>query len=195
MNFVKSVISTFEASSTVFIIIIIIMLSLLLLLFFFFFFFSSSTSSYHGFGQPVTHSGYIHPEGYSLVFPNSISWYKPNLCRKMRQWRPSHSGLTVSSGMEEMPSQIMPVQRRKLAILPLDLFALLCDRNPFSGNSSYWQVTQEEARRIIPSFVLDEVKLTCLYVNYEDTMENEVLTAPFFINLDSGWWWIWNLKS
>jgi hypothetical protein len=90
--------------------------------------------------------------------------------------------------MEEMPSQIMPVQRRKLAILPLDLFALLCDRNPFSGNSSYWQVTQEEARRIIPSFVLDKVKLTCLYANHEDTMEDEVVTAPFFFNLDSGWW-------
>ena len=31
------------------------------------------------------------------------------------------SGITVSSGMEEMPSQNMSVQRLKLAILPLDL--------------------------------------------------------------------------
>ena len=32
----------------------------------------------------------------------------------------SHSGITVSSGMEEMPSLNMPVQRLKVAILPLD---------------------------------------------------------------------------
>jgi hypothetical protein len=31
--------------------------------------------------------------------------------------------------MEEMPSQNMPARRLKLAILPLDLFALLYDRN------------------------------------------------------------------
>jgi hypothetical protein len=30
-------------------------------------------------------------------------------------------GITVSSGMEEMPSQNTPVQRLKVAILPLDL--------------------------------------------------------------------------
>jgi hypothetical protein len=73
---------------------------------------------------------------------------------------------------DELPSQNMPIQRLKLAILPLDLFALLCDRNPLRGNSNYWQVTQEEARRIIPSSVLDEVKLACLYVSHEDTTEN-----------------------
>jgi len=33
----------------------------------------------------------------------------------------SHSGITVSPGMEEMPSLNMPVQRLKAAILPLDL--------------------------------------------------------------------------
>ena len=71
-----------------------------------------------------------------------------------------------------MPSQNMSVQRLKLAILPLDLFALLRDRNSLSGNSNYWQVTQEEARRIIPISVLDEVQLTCLYVSHEETMEN-----------------------
>jgi hypothetical protein len=32
-----------------------------------------------------------------------------------------HSGITVSSGMEEMPSLNMPVQRLKITILPLDL--------------------------------------------------------------------------
>jgi hypothetical protein len=61
--------------------------------------------------------------------------------------------------MEEMPSQSMPVQRLKLTILPLDLFVLPCDHNPFRVNSNYWQVTQEEARRIIPSSVLDDAKL------------------------------------
>ena len=35
--------------------------------------------------------------------------------------RPSHSGVIVSPGMEEMPSLKMPVQRLKVAILPLDL--------------------------------------------------------------------------
>ena len=39
----------------------------------------------------------------------------------MRKWRPSHSGITVSPGMEEMPSLNMLVQRLKVAILPLDL--------------------------------------------------------------------------
>jgi len=33
----------------------------------------------------------------------------------------SHSGITVSLGMEEMPSLNKPVQRIKVAILPLDL--------------------------------------------------------------------------
>jgi hypothetical protein len=39
----------------------------------------------------------------------------------MWQRRPSNSGITVSSGMEEMPSQNMPVHRLKLAVLQLDL--------------------------------------------------------------------------
>jgi len=33
----------------------------------------------------------------------------------------SHSGITVLPGMEEMPSLKMPVQRLKVAILPVDL--------------------------------------------------------------------------
>jgi len=37
------------------------------------------------------------------------------------KWRPSHSGITVSPRMEEMPPPNMPVQRLKVAILPLDL--------------------------------------------------------------------------
>ena len=37
------------------------------------------------------------------------------------QWWPSHSAITVSSRMEEMPSQNAPVQRIKVAILLLDL--------------------------------------------------------------------------
>ena len=38
-----------------------------------------------------------------------------------RKWRPSHSGITVSPGMEEIPSLNMPVPRLKVTILPLDL--------------------------------------------------------------------------
>ena len=34
---------------------------------------------------------------------------------------PKLSGITVSPGMQEMPSLNMPVQRLKLSILPLDL--------------------------------------------------------------------------
>jgi hypothetical protein len=33
----------------------------------------------------------------------------------------SHSGITVLSGMEVIPPKNMPVQRLKVAILPLDL--------------------------------------------------------------------------
>jgi hypothetical protein len=33
----------------------------------------------------------------------TFSWY--TLFPQTRQWKPSHSGITVSSGMEEMPSQ------------------------------------------------------------------------------------------
>jgi hypothetical protein len=94
--------------------------------------------------------------------------------------------------MEEMPSRNMPVQRLKLAILPLDLFALLCDCNPFRGNSNYWQVTQEETRQIIPISVLDEVKLTCLYVSHEDTMENG--SAYSSILFQPGQWMMVNLE-
>jgi len=56
-----------------------------------------------------------------LFYPTVItpfSWYTP--FSQTRQWRPGHSGITVSSGMEVMTSQNMPVQRLKAAILPLD---------------------------------------------------------------------------
>jgi len=49
----------------------------------------------------------------------TFSWY--TLFSQTRKWRPSHSGITVSPGMVEMPSLHMPVQRLRLAILPLDL--------------------------------------------------------------------------
>ena len=100
--------------------------------------------------------------------------------------------LIVSSGMEELPSQNMPVRRLKLAFLPLDLFALLYDHNPFRGFSNYWQVTQEEARRIIPSSVLDEVKLACLYASHEDTMEN--VSTYSSILFQPGQWMVVNLE-
>ena len=41
--------------------------------------------------------------------------------------------------MEEMPSLNMPVQRLKVANLPLDF--LLWARNPFRGNFNHWQVS------------------------------------------------------
>ena len=59
---------------------------------------------------------------YSLSYLTVILtflWY--TLFSQTRKWRPIHSGITVSSGMEEMPSLNMPVQRQKVAFLPLDL--------------------------------------------------------------------------
>ena len=59
---------------------------------------------------------------YSLSYPTVIltfSWY--TLFSQTRKWRPSHSSITVSPGMQEMPSLNMPVQRLKVATLPLDL--------------------------------------------------------------------------
>ena len=56
----------------------------------------------------------------------------------------SHSGITVSSGMEEMSSLNMPVQGLKVATLPLDL-PLLWARNPFRVNFNHWQVSRKEA--------------------------------------------------
>jgi hypothetical protein len=61
-------------------------------------------------------------EYYSLSSSTVIltfSWY--TLFSQTRKWRPSHSGITVSPGMEDMSSLNMPVQRLKVAILPLDL--------------------------------------------------------------------------
>ena len=55
-----------------------------------------------------------------LFYPTVIttfSWY--TLFSQTRQWRPRQSGVTVSSGKEVMPSQNIPVQRLKAAILPL----------------------------------------------------------------------------
>jgi hypothetical protein len=55
-------------------------------------------------------------EYYSPSYPTVIltfSWY--TLFSQTRKWRPSHSGITVSSGMEEMPSLFMPVLRLKVS--------------------------------------------------------------------------------
>jgi len=56
-------------------------------------------------------------------------------------------GITVSPGMEEIPSLNMPVQRLTVAILPLDL--------PCSGPVTHsgeifnhWQVSRKEAGKI-----------------------------------------------
>ena len=55
-------------------------------------------------------------------YPTAILTLSPyTLFPQTRQWRPSHSGITVSSGMEEMPSPNMPIQRLNLAVLPLDI--------------------------------------------------------------------------
>jgi len=56
---------------------------------------------------------------YPTQFILTFSWY--TLFSQTRKWPPSHSGITVSPGMKEMPSLNMPVQRLKVAILPLDL--------------------------------------------------------------------------
>jgi len=62
--------------------------------------------------------------------------------------------------MEEMPSLNMPVQRLKVAILPLDL-TLLCARNPFRGNFNHWQVSRKEAGQI---FLFYNKFIICLYM-------------------------------
>ena len=49
----------------------------------------------------------------------TFSWY--TLFSQTREWRPRHSGVTVSLRMDEMPSQNVPVQRLKVTILPLDV--------------------------------------------------------------------------
>ena len=67
----------------------------------------------------------IYYEAFYLHVVSSFSCI-PAICPQLvlfltRKWRPGHSGITVSSGMEEMPSLNTPVQRLKVAILPLDL--------------------------------------------------------------------------
>ena len=57
----------------------------------------------------------------------TLSWY--TLFSQTRKGRLSHSGITVSPAMEEMPSLNMPVHILKVAILPLDL--------PCSGPVTY----------------------------------------------------------
>ena len=59
---------------------------------------------------------------YSLSNPTVIltfSWY--TLFSQTRKWRPSHSGITVSPGMEEIPSLNKPFQMLKITTLPPDL--------------------------------------------------------------------------
>jgi hypothetical protein len=60
-------------------------------------------------GHLLPRSGLTYPEVSSKVCHDSF-------CHS-----PNHSGVTVSSGMEEIPSLNMPVQRLMVAILPLDL--------------------------------------------------------------------------
>ena len=59
---------------------------------------------------------------HSLSHPTVIltfSWY--TLFPQTRKWRPSHCSVTLSSETEGMAPQNMPVQRLKVAILPLGL--------------------------------------------------------------------------
>ena len=59
---------------------------------------------------------------YNLSNPTVIltfSWY--TLFSQTRKWRPSHSGITVSPGMEEIPSLNKPFQMLKITTLPPDL--------------------------------------------------------------------------
>ena len=59
---------------------------------------------------------------YSLSYPTVIlTFLLYTLFPQMRQWRPGQSGTSLSSGMEKMPFQNMPVQRLKVAFLLLDL--------------------------------------------------------------------------
>jgi len=51
----------------------------------------------------------------------SLTFFWYTLFSQTRKWRLSHSAITVSPRMEEMPSLNMQVQRLKVAILLLDL--------------------------------------------------------------------------
>jgi len=62
-------------------------------------------------GHLLTPSGLTYSELSSKVYHESFCQLRSS----------GHSGITVSPGMEEMSSLNMPVQRLKVAILPLDL--------------------------------------------------------------------------
>jgi hypothetical protein len=67
---------------------------------------------------------------------------------------PSHSGITVSPGMEEMPSLNMPFQRLKVATLPLD--------SPCSGpvtHSGEILTTGKSHRKKLDRFSLNDVDM------------------------------------
>ena len=72
----------------------------------------------------------------SLGIPCSHKWGNDNQVTAV---------LTVSSGMGEMPSQNMHVQRLKVS-KPTTVITLLWARNPFWGNFNCWQVSKEAGR-------------------------------------------------
>jgi hypothetical protein len=76
---------------------------------------SGNLCSRPGVQGVVTRNTIASPTQVILTF----SWY--TLFPQTRRWRPSHGGITVSSGMEEMPSKNTPVQRLKVATQPLDV--------------------------------------------------------------------------
>ena len=82
--------------------------------------------SFMELGHLLTRSGLTYPEVSSKVYHDSFcqlgsSVSLPWVIYFEAFYLPSHSGITVSPGMEEMPSLNMPVKRLKVAILPLDL--------------------------------------------------------------------------
>jgi hypothetical protein len=128
-------------------------------------------------GHLLTRCGLICPEAYAMIpkgqWPAKLKPILPNshpcfsrytLFSEMGKWQPSHSGITVSPGMEEMPSLNTPVQRLKVATLPLD--------SPCSGPVTHSGeiLTAGKSHRMNPAFILCYrnvwvgMELTCILV-------------------------------
>jgi len=122
-----------------------------------------------GLGILLTHSGYKHPYFSSLPWFLLVAQACPVSTNEAVTTESQQFNFFIRIGGNAIAKLACPEAQ---VSNPTNRFAPLWDRNPFRDNSNYWQVTQEEARRIIPSSDLDEVKLTCLYVSPEDTMEN-----------------------
>jgi hypothetical protein len=77
--------------------------------------------------------------------------------------------------MEEIPSQTMPVQRLKVAVLQLDL-TMLWARNQFRRNSDLWECHKEKLDGLFPkddSEMKTVLRLKCATWNVRELGEKE----------------------